>query len=246
VREFIYGRNPVYETLRARRRQVFNLLIAEGAQEKGQLAEILHLAQARKLSVQVTQRERLERIADNHQGVALEASGYPYCALGDILERASRRGELPFLLLLDSLQDPQNLGTLLRTAEVAGLHGAVLPLAHSAEVTPAVVSASSGASEHLLIARANLAQVIDELKEAGVWVVGLEGGSEAGPIEAAPLDGPLALVVGSEGQGMRRLVRQKCDYLAALPMRGQVISLNAAVAGSIAIYLALGRRSKPG
>lgn len=244
MREFIYGRNPVYETLRARRRHVFNLLIAEGVQEKGQLAEILQLAQVRKLPVQVTPRARLDRIAENHQGVALEVSGYPYCALADILDLASRRGEKPFLLLLDSLQDPQNLGTLLRTAEAASLHGAVLPLARSAEVTPAVVNASSGASEHLLIARANLAQVIDELKMADVWVVGLEGGPEGGPFEAAPLDGALALVVGSEGQGMRQLIRQKCDYLAALPIRGQVTSLNAAVAGSIAIYLALGKRPK--
>ncbi len=244
MREFIYGRNPVYETLRARRRQVFNLLIAEGVQEKGQLAEILQLAQARKLPVQAAARTRLDRIAANHQGVALEVSGYPYRTLADILDLASRRGEKPFLLLLDSLQDPQNLGTLLRSAEAAGLHGAVLPLARSVEVTPAVVSASSGASEHLLIARANLAQVIDDLKTAGVWVVGLEGGPEAGPIEAAPLDGPLALVVGSEGQGMRQLIRQKCDYLAALPMRGQVASLNAAVAGSIAVYLALAKRAQ--
>lgn len=245
MREFIYGRNPVYETLRARRRQVFNLLTAKGAQEKGQLAGILQLAKKRKVPVQVAPRARLDRIAENHQGVALEVSGYPYSDLADILDLARRRGERPFLLLLDSLQDPQNLGTLLRTAEVAGLHGAVLPLARSAEVTPAVVSASSGASEHLLVARANLSQVIDELKAAGVWVVGLEGGPDAGPIDAAPLDGPLALVVGSEGEGMRQLIRRKCDYLAALPMRGKVSSLNAAVAGSIAIYLALGRRAKP-
>lgn len=246
MREFIYGRNPVYETLRAGRRQAFTLLIAEGVQEKGALAEILQLARSRRLQVQYTDRARLSRIAANHQGVVLEVSGYPYSTLADILELAVRRGEQPFLLLLDSLQDPQNLGTLLRTAETAGLHGAVLPLARSAEVTPAVVSASSGASEHLLIARGNLAQAIDELKEAGVWVVGLEGDAEAGSIEAAPLDGPLALVVGSEGQGMRQLIRKKCDYLAALPMRGQVASLNASVAGSIAIYLALGRRTKPG
>ncbi len=246
MREFIYGRNPVYETLRARRRQFFNLLIAEGAQEKGQLAEIMQMAQARKLTIQVAPRARLERISPNHQGVALEASGYPYRALADMLDLAERRGEKPFLLLLDALQDPQNLGTLLRSAEAAGLHGAALPLARSADVTPAVVSASSGASEHLLIAQANLAQAIDELKNAGLWVVGLEGGADARPIEAAPLDGALALVVGSEGQGMRQLVRKKCDYLASLPMRGQVASLNAAVAGSIAIYLALGRRAKAG
>jgi len=244
VREFIYGRNPVYETLRARRRQIFSLLIAEGVQEKGQLAEILQLARARQLPVQQAPRARLDRIAENHQGIALEASGYPYAAILDLLDLASQRGEKPFLLLIDSLQDPQNFGTLLRTAEVAGLHGVIIPLARSAEVTPAVVSSSSGASEHLLIAQANLAQAIDELKKADIWVVGLEGGPDAQPIEGAPLDDGLALVIGSEGQGMRQLVRHKCDYLAALPMRGQVASLNAAVAGSIAIYLALGRRTQ--
>lgn len=246
MREFIYGRNPVYETLRARRRQFFNLLVAEGAQEKGQLAEIVKLARERKLPVQAAPRARLDRVAANHQGVALEASGYPYTTVADMLDLANRRDEKPFLLLLDALQDPQNFGVLLRTAEAAALHGVVIPLARSAEVTPTVVSASSGASEHLLIAQANLAQTIDELKQADIWVVGLEGGPEAQPIEAAPLDGGLALVVGSEGQGMRQLVRQKCDYLASLPMRGQVASLNAAVAGSIAIYLALGRRSRNG
>ncbi len=242
MREMIYGRNPVYEALRARRRQFFNLLIAEGIQEKGHLAEIFQLGRERKLPVQTVPRERLERISPNNQGVVLEVSGYPYSTVTDMLDRANRCSEKPFLLLLDSLQDPQNFGTLLRTAEAAGLHGVVIPLARSAEVTPAVVSASSGASEHLLIAQANLAQVIDSLKQVDVWVVGLEGGQDARPIEQAPLDGALALVVGSEGEGMRQLVRQKCDYLTSLTMRGQVDSLNAAVAGSIAIYLALGQR----
>jgi len=242
MREMIYGRNPVYETLRARRRQFFGLQIAEGIQEKGHLAEIFQMARERNLPVQNVPRARLDRITSNHQGVALETSGYPYQAVEDMLDLAGERDEKPFLLLLDSLQDPQNFGTLLRTAEAAGLHGVVIPLARSAEVTPAVVSASSGASEHLLIAQANLAQVIDSLKQKDIWVVGLEGGEIARPIDEAPLDGRLALVVGGEAEGMRALIRQKCDYLAKLPMRGQVDSLNAAVAGSIAIYLALGRR----
>jgi 23S rRNA (guanosine2251-2'-O)-methyltransferase len=244
VREIIYGRNPVYETLRARRRQFFNLLVAEGSQEKGRLTDIIKLARERKIPISSSPRARLDRISPNHQGVALEVSGYPYRTVADMLDRARERSEKPFLLLLDSLQDPQNFGTLLRTAEVAGMHGVVIPLARSAEVTPAVVSASSGASEHLLIAQTNLAQVIDNLKGEDIWVVGLEGGQDAKPIQQAPLDGALALVVGSEGEGMRQLVRQKCDFLASLPMRGQVDSLNAAVAGSIAIYMALGKRQQ--
>jgi 23S rRNA (guanosine2251-2'-O)-methyltransferase len=242
MREMIYGRNPVYETLRARRRQIFGLQIAEGVQEKGHLAEIFQMVRKRKLPIQTVLRNRLDRISPNHQGVALEVSAYPYRTFGDMLDLASERGESPFLLLLDSLQDPQNFGTLLRTAEAAGLHGVVIPLARSAEVTPAVVSSSSGASEHLLIAQSNLAQVIDSMKQNDIWVVGLEGGETAHPIDEAPLDGALALVVGSEAEGMRVLIRQKCDYLASLPMLGQIDSLNAAVAGSIAIYLALSKR----
>ena len=145
--------------------------------------------------------------------------------------------------MLDTLQDPQNLGTLLRTAEVVGVHGVVLPHRRTATITPAVVNASSGASEHLLIAQANLAQTIDQLKAADVWVIGLDAGAEAQPPERVRLDGAIALVVGSEGEGMRRLVRESCDLLLRLPMRGQVASLNAAVAGSIALFLAARARS---
>ena len=129
------------------------------------------------------------------------------------------------MLILDALQDPQNLGTLLRTAEVVGVHGVLLPLRHTVTVTPAVVSASSGASEHLLVAQMNLAQAIRELKEAGVWVIGLEGSPSAERVDRVRLDGAIALVVGSEGQGMRLLVRDSCDVLMRLPMRGQVESL---------------------
>jgi 23S rRNA (guanosine2251-2'-O)-methyltransferase len=141
------------------------------------------------------------------------------------------------------LQDPQNLGTLLRTAEGAGVHGVLLPLRHTVTVTPAVVGASSGASEHLLIAQVNLAQAIAALKESGVWIVGLHGGQQAERVDRVRLDGPLALVVGSEGQGMRPLTRDSCDILMRLPMRGRVESFNAAVAGSIALYLAWQARS---
>ncbi|RME91160.1 MAG: 23S rRNA (guanosine(2251)-2'-O)-methyltransferase RlmB, partial [Anaerolineae bacterium] len=168
----------------------------------------------------------------------LEVGEYPYAALTDLFERAEARREPLFVLLLDALQDPQNLGTLLRTAEAVGVHGVVIPLARAAQVTPAVVNASSGASEHLLIARANLHQAIEALKDAGAWVVGLDQGEQAQGPGAIRLDGALGLVVGSEGRGMRPLVRRSCDLLLRLPMRGRVESLNAAVAGSVALYLA--------
>jgi 23S rRNA (guanosine2251-2'-O)-methyltransferase len=246
MKEYIYSRNAVYEALRARRRQVFGLLIAEGAQEKGRLGEIIALAQQSRLKIEHVPRARLDNIHRQHQGVALQVSGYSYCDLSDVLELAVKQGEAPFVLLLDALQDPQNLGTLLRTAEAVGVHGVIIPLAHTAQVTPAVVNASSGASEHLLIAQANLAQAIAALKGEGLWIVGLEASPGARTPAQIRLDGPLALVVGSEGEGMRALVRQSCDLLLKLPMRGQIDSFNAAVAGSIALYLAWERRGFPG
>ncbi|HIE56755.1 MAG TPA: 23S rRNA (guanosine(2251)-2'-O)-methyltransferase RlmB [Anaerolineales bacterium] len=238
MKEYIYSRNAVYETLRAGRRQAFQLLVAEGVREKGKIAEIIALARGRKFPTRRVPRDRLNSIHRQNQGVALQVSGYPYRPLDDILARAAEREQPPFVLILDTLQDPQNLGTLLRTAEAVGVHGVVIPLARTAQVTPAVVNASSGASEHLLIAQANLSQAIGKLKEAGLWIVGLEGSAEAGSPAQIRLDGPLGLVVGSEGQGMRQLVRKSCDFLLQLPMRGKIESLNAAVAGSVALYLA--------
>lgn len=238
MREWIYSRNAVYETLRAARRQVFKILLAQGVQKKGRVVEILRLAEASRIPVQRVDKFRLDRIHPAHQGVAAEVGAYPYGSIEEMLQQAEARGEAPFILLLDSLQDPQNFGSLLRTAEATGVHGVILPLAHTVEVTPAVVNASSGASEHLLIARHNLAQAIRRLKEAELWIVGLEHSPEARPPQAVRLDGALALVVGSEGEGLRPLVRASCDWLLKLPMRGQIESLNAAVAGSIALYLA--------
>jgi 23S rRNA (guanosine2251-2'-O)-methyltransferase len=238
MREWITGRNPVYECLRARRRQFYRLLMAQGVQEKGRLVDILDLAGRQEVKIERVPRGQIDRIAENHQGIALEASDYPYSGLADILELAEARSQPSFVLILDTLQDPQNLGTLLRTAEAVGVDGILLPLRRTATVTPAVVTSSSGASEHLLIAQVNLAQGIDQLKEADVWVVGLESGPEAEHPDKVRLDGSLALVVGSEGEGMRPLVRESCDVLLRLPMRGRVASLNAATAGSIALYLA--------
>jgi 23S rRNA (guanosine2251-2'-O)-methyltransferase len=238
MKELIYGRNAVYETLRAGRRQVFRLQVAEGVQEKGRLSETLEMAKRRKIPVERVPRARLEKLKVNHQGLALEASAYAYADLTDVFELAERRKQPLFVLLLDTLNDPQNFGTLLRTAEAVGVHGVVIPLARTVEMTPAVVNASSGASEHLLVTQANLHQAIDELKRAGAWIVGLEGSERSTAAKQVRLDGALGLVVGSEGEGMRPLVAKSCDILMKLPMRGQIESLNAAVAGSVALYLA--------
>lgn len=238
MREWIYGRNAVYETLRAGRRHLFRLMVAEGAQEKGRLADILAICAAKRIPVERVKRSSLDALADKHQGVALEASGYPYSNLNDILEQASRSDEQPIILILDTLQDPQNLGTLLRTGEIVGVHGVLLPLRRTATITPAVVNASSGASEHLLVAQVNLSQAIIRLKEAGVWVYGLENSPEAMLPAQIRLDGSLALVIGNEAEGIRPLVRSACDGLLKLPMRGRIDSYNAAVAGSIALFLA--------
>ena len=238
MKEFIYSRNAVYETLRAKRRDVFKLQIAEGAQEKGRLADILQMAKDRKIPIEKVQRARLDKFHQNHQGVVADVSGYSYSDVVEILDLANEKNEQPFVLLLDSLNDPQNFGTLLRTAEAIGVHGVVIPLAHTVEVTPAVVNASSGATEHLLIARSNLAQTIDALKEAEVWIVGLDQAGAEMEAGSRHLRGALGLVVGSEGEGIRPLVHSRCDIVLKLPMRGKIESLNAAVAGSVALYLA--------
>ena len=202
---------------------------------------------AEQSSVPVDQVERLE-IANEHQGLAALVDPYPYSSLDSLLQKAAQAAEPPLLLILDQVQDPQNLGTLLRAAEAVGVHGVLLPLRGAAGVTPAVVKASAGACEHLWIARENLAQAIRQLKRENVWIAGLENSPAAERIDQIGLQGPLALVVGSEGQGLRRLVRESCDFLVRIPMRGRVGSLNAAVAGSLALYEVwrrLGYRGEP-
>jgi 23S rRNA (guanosine2251-2'-O)-methyltransferase len=244
MKEIIYSRNAVYETLRARRRQPIRLLVADKIQEKGHMAAIFELAKECKVPVERVPRQRLDSLNPQHQGVVLEAGHYPYMDVSDILDNAKAKNEPLFVLLLDTLQDPQNFGTLLRTAEAVGVHGIILPLARTVEVTPAVVNASSGASEHLLVAQSNLVQAIERLKEAGAWVVGLDEDSRSQTPDQVRLDGALAVVVGSEGEGIRPLVRQKCDFMLKLPMHGKIESLNAAVAGSIVLYLASMARNK--
>jgi 23S rRNA (guanosine2251-2'-O)-methyltransferase len=245
VKEILYGRNAVYEALRAGRRQFFGLQLAEGARPAGRLAEIVELAKRKRVPVQTVPRARLEKLNANHQGVALEASEYPYSDLVEIMEQPGKLAELPFILIIDSLQDPQNFGVLLRTAEIVGVHGVVIPLARTVGVTAAVVNASAGATEHLHIAPSNLSQAMEALKESDVWIVGLDQhGQEMDERSDRHLHGPLALVVGSEGEGLHQLTQKKCDILLRLPMKGRIESLNAAVAGSVALYLAYMARGR--
>ena len=236
--DWITGRNPVFEVLRTHRRQIKRLLIAQGIKEQGRIADIIQLAQTQQIPVEFVKRSDLDGIDKHHQSVALNTGGYPYSDLENIIHLAETRGEPIFVLLLDLLQDPQNLGTLLRSAEAFGVHGVILPLARAASVTPAVVNASSGATELLQIAQHNLAQAMDRLKEAGGWIIGLEDSPDAQPPSQINLKGGIGLVIGNEAQGLRRLVREKCDLLMRLPMQGGIDSLNAAVAGSIALFLA--------
>jgi 23S rRNA (guanosine2251-2'-O)-methyltransferase len=244
--EILYGRNAVREALAAKRRTFRKLSVSTGAQETGIIPEIIKLAEDGGVPVERVERQVLDRQLReaNHQGVALHGDQYPYVELEVCMELARSRREPVLLLLLDHLQDPQNIGTLLRTAEIVGVHGVIMPGRRAAEITPAVVNASSGATEHLnIVMVTNLAQTISDLQREGVWVVGLEDDATAQVFDTTDLNMPLGLVVGAEGAGLARLVRERCDFLIKLPMSGKIASLNASVAGSIALYQAWRQRS---
>jgi 23S rRNA (guanosine2251-2'-O)-methyltransferase len=239
--EFIYGHWAVMETLRAARRPIENLLITETVEEKGMVAEIIQTAAAQGIKVKRVPRRMIDDLANgaNHQNMALRVGDYPYADIEDALELAGKREEKPFLLLLDLLKDPQNVGSLLRIADAVGIHGVILQERRGVGVTPAVVNASSGAVEHLnVIQVTNLSQTMKDLKQQDIWMVGLDTGPNVPPLDKADLNIGLGLVLGSEGEGMRRLTREACDLLLCLPMRGKVASLNVATVGSVALYAA--------
>lgn len=246
MRELIYGRQPVREVLRARRRQVFKLLLARATKTTGIVDEIINLATQAGVPVQMVNRQELDKLGGevNHQGLAAEVSGYPYARLSELLEAARGAGVPPFLLLLDHIQDPQNLGSLLRSAEAAGVHGIVIPERRATGVTPAAARASAGAAEHVRVVQVtNLVRTMELLKEKRVWLAGLSPMPGAEIYTRADLAGSLGLVIGSEGKGLSRLVRETCDFLIKLPMHGQIESLNASAAGAIALYEAQRQRT---
>jgi len=238
----LYGRNSVVEALRAGKRRIHRILVAE--QTHG-LDHLLAEARTRHVRVERVDRQHLDRlIGSHHQGVIAEAEPFRFVHLDDIIASASRREEPPMLLVLDSLQDPQNFGTLLRTALAVGVNGVLIPEHRAVGVTPAVSNASAGAVEHLEVARVtNLARTLQHLKAQGVWLHGLAVEAEL-PYWAADLSGPLALIVGSEGSGLGRLVRETCDVLVQIPMATRSVqSLNASVAGSLVLYEAFRQRT---
>ena len=242
--EYIWGRNPVLETLRSKR-QVKRLLLAEGQRDAPAIAAILQEAGRRHIPIETVPRQRLDQFSQGavHQGCLAVVEARKYATLEQILEHASRKNEDPFLLILDAIQDVNNLGSLLRSAEAVGVHGVIIPLHEAAEVNATVIKTSAGATEHLLIAQENnITHTIDFLKKQNIWVIGLAGEAKT-DYDEADLTGPMALVVGNEGKGISRLVREHCDLLIKLPMRGTINSLNAAVAGSIALYEALRQRN---
>lgn len=247
--EFLYGHWAVMEALRAGRRTLEQLLLADTVEEKGMVGRIVQAAQERGVHVQRVSRRILDDLANggNHQNTVLRVGPYPYADLDDAFALAEKRGEKPFLLILDLLKDPQNAGTLLRVADAVGIHGVVIQERRGVSVTPAVVNASSGAVEYLQVIQVtNLVNTMKALKERDVWIVGMEAGPDIRPLDSTKLDMALGLVLGSEGEGMRRLVRDTCDLLLTIPMRGHLASLNVATAGSIALYAAWQARAWQG
>jgi 23S rRNA (guanosine2251-2'-O)-methyltransferase len=238
--EILTRRNTVLETVRGSRRQIHRLWLQEGVDKK-LVAPIVNEAQQRNIPIQTTNKQKLGQMAQDsrHQGILLEVGPYVYSDIDTMLALAAERQEKPFLLILDLLHGPQNIGSLLRTAEICGVHGVILQDRRAPDITPAVVQFSVGAAEHLHIAQVtNLVQSIRQLQAENVWIIGLDLDETAQPLGQVDLDMPLGIIVGHEGSGLRRLVRESCDILLKLPMRGKVESLNAAVAGSILLYMA--------
>ena len=233
--EYIGGKNPVIEALKSQR-EINKILIAEGSQ-RGQMQQVTRLAKEANVIVQFVPKKKLDQMYEgSHQGVIAQVAAYEYAEFDDLFALAEKRNEAPFFLILDEIEDPHNLGSIMRTADATGAHGIIIPKRRAVGLTATVAKASTGAIEHIPVVRVtNLSRTIDELKDRGVWVAGTDA---AGKEDYREFDGtmPLALVIGSEGKGMGRIIREKCDFLLRLPMVGKVTSLNASVAAALLMY----------
>lgn len=237
----IFGRNPVLEALKAG--TTINKLIVAKGEQKGSIQEILRLAKEQRVQVQLVERNKLDKMfaGQNHQGVAAQIATADYVDWQNMLQAAKDKGEDVLLVILDELEDPHNLGAILRSVDAVGAHGVIIPKRRAVPLTDGVAKASAGAVEHVPVARvANIAQTIDELKKRGVWVAGAS--MDGREMYGQDLKGPLALVIGSEGKGISRLVSEKCDFLVSIPMRGKINSLNASVAAGLLLYEAYRQR----
>ncbi|HIZ55744.1 MAG TPA: 23S rRNA (guanosine(2251)-2'-O)-methyltransferase RlmB [Firmicutes bacterium] len=234
-REFIAGRNAVAEALKAG--QTLNALYIAAGERQGSISHLVAMAREQGVVIKEVSPKKLDFLCGHmaHQGVVATISAAEYATVADILQRAADKGEKPFLLAADEIEDPHNLGALIRTAEAAGVHGVLIPKRRSVQLTAAVYKASAGALSYMPVARVqNLAGTLDELKKQGIWVYGADMDGQNWC--SVDYTGGCCLVVGSEGQGIGRLIRDKCDVMVSLPMAGQVNSLNASVAGGILLY----------
>ena len=237
----IFGRNAVKEAVKAGR-SIDKILVQ--TEPDGSLKEIVALAKDARIIVHEVNRRKLDEVClpfghggktANHQGIVAYTAGVEYCDVADILALAAEKGEKPFVVVLDGVEDPHNLGSIIRSADCAGAHGVILGKHRSAPVTAAAVKSSAGASEHMLIARVvNISAALEELKAAGLWIAGADMAGES--MYKQDMTGAFALVIGNEGEGLSRLVRERCDYLVSIPMSGHVDSLNAGVAAGILLF----------
>lgn len=235
------GRNPIREALKAGR-PVEKLLVAEG-DLSGAAREIIRMARDAGATVQTVDRSRLDRICPAHQGMLAYVAAADYTPLQDILAAARASGQDPFIVALDGVTDPHNLGAIIRSAECAGAHGVVIPERRAAGLTPAAAKAAAGALSHMPVARVkNLNRALDELKAAGLWIVGADMDGE--DAFSADLTGPVALVIGSEGEGISRMALERCDRKVSLPVKGRIDSLNASVAAGVLMYEIVRQRAK--
>ena len=238
----VEGRNAVIELLKSER-AINKIWIAKG-ERQGSINEIVKLAKQRKVIITEIERSKLDSYSQtkHHQGVIALVSPVEYCDVDYILEVAKQRGEDPFILIADEIEDPHNLGALIRSAEVAGCHGVIIPKRRATAVTEVVTKVSVGATEYVPIARVNnINETIQELKDKGVWIVGTDGSAKTLYYEQ-DMTGPVAIIVGSEGRGMNKLTMKNCDFLVKIPMMGKITSLNASVSGGIVLFEALKQR----
>lgn len=237
----IMGRNAVREAVKSGR-SIDRILVSK--ELDGSLREVVNLARDNNIQIREVDRYKLDEICmpfghggkpGNHQGILAQVPGVEYCDISDILRAAREKDEKPFIILLDGVEDPHNLGSIIRSAECAGAHGVIIPKRRSASVTAAACKASAGAVEYMKVARvSNLAGAIDRLKDEGLWIAGAD--MEGAEMTKADLKGAIGLVIGSEGDGLSRLIREKCDFLVSIPMWGHIDSLNAAVAAAILMF----------
>jgi 23S rRNA (guanosine2251-2'-O)-methyltransferase len=242
-RDKIFGINPVAEALKSGR-PIQRLLIAEQRKADRDIAEIIRLAKSARIEVRMTTRDALSREAPNavHQGVIAIAAAREYATLDDIMQMPAQRDQTPLFLVLDGVEDPRNLGAILRTAEAAGVHGVIIPERRAAGLTETVAKTAAGALEYVPVVKVvNIVNTIDDLKKNGIWVAAAEAGGDMQYWDADFVQ-PTALVLGGEDKGVRRLVREHCDYTVSLPLMGEISSLNVSVAAGVLLYEVLRQR----